>query len=92
MSQMKPLNIFFYFYHGRYGVLIRDSYPDVRLFHSLLCGDFPSRWLQLLQCPLLSLLGVPDQVEESPVTELMPFVNFLVHSYTCCSDRHTSPY
>jgi len=26
------------------------------------------------------------------VTELMPFMNFLVHSYTCCSDRHTSPY
>ena len=26
------------------------------------------------------------------VTELMPFVNFLVHSYTCCSDRHASPY
>ena len=26
------------------------------------------------------------------VTELMRFVNFLVHSYTCCSDRHVSPY
>jgi hypothetical protein len=26
------------------------------------------------------------------VTELMPFLNFLVHSYTCCSDRHTSPH
>ena len=26
------------------------------------------------------------------VTELMPFVNFLVHSYACCSDRHASPY
>ena len=26
------------------------------------------------------------------VTELMPFMNFLVHSYTCCSDRHESPY
>jgi hypothetical protein len=22
------------------------------------------------------------------VTELMPFMNFLFHSYTCCSDRH----
>ena len=22
----------------------------------------------------------------------MPFMNFLVHSYTCCSDRHASPY
>jgi hypothetical protein len=26
------------------------------------------------------------------VTELMPFMNFLVHSYTCCSDRHAPPY
>ena len=26
------------------------------------------------------------------VPELMPFMNFLVHSYTCCSDRHASPY
>ena len=26
------------------------------------------------------------------VTELMPIMNFLVHSYTCCSDRHASPY
>jgi hypothetical protein len=26
------------------------------------------------------------------VTELMPFRNFLLHSYTCCSDRHASPY
>ena len=33
VSQMKTLNIFFYFFcHGRYGVLIRDSYPDVRAF------------------------------------------------------------
>ena len=26
------------------------------------------------------------------VTELMPYLNFVVHSYTCCSDRHASPY
>jgi hypothetical protein len=26
------------------------------------------------------------------ITELMPFMNFSVHSYTCCSDRHASPY
>jgi len=71
--------------------LIHDSCPDVRLFHSLLSSDFPSRWLQLLQWPLVSLLGVPDQVEES-VTELMLFMIFLVYLYTCCSDRHASPY
>ena len=26
------------------------------------------------------------------VIDLMQFMNFLVHSYTCCSDRHASPY
>ena len=25
-------------------------------------------------------------------TELIPFMNSLVHSYTCCSDRHALPY
>ena len=52
-------------HHGRYAVLIHDSYPDVRPFHSLLRGDFPSRWLQLLQWPLVALFSVPDQVQES---------------------------
>ena len=52
-------------HHGRYGVLIHDSYPDVRLFHAMLRGHFPSRWLQLLQRPLVSLHGVPAAVEES---------------------------
>jgi hypothetical protein len=32
----------------------------------------------------------PGQGE--PFIELMPLMNFLVHSYTCCSDRHASPY
>ena len=26
------------------------------------------------------------------LTELMPFMNFPVYSYSCCSDRHASPY
>ena len=52
-------------HHGRYGVLIHDSYLDVRLLQSLLHGDFPSQWPQLLQWPLVSLLGVPDKVKES---------------------------
>ena len=74
-EHMKTLNIFYLViywtlygtakHHGQYGVLTHDSYPDVQLFHSLLCGIFPSQWLQLLQWSLTSLLGVPDQVEES---------------------------
>jgi len=41
------------------------SFFHVVSIHSLLRGDFPSSWLQLLECPLVSPLGVPDQVEES---------------------------
>ena len=64
---MKTLNIYKLTaeHHRRYGVLIHDSQPDVLLFHSLLRGDFPSRLLQLLQCPLVSVQGVPDRVVES---------------------------
>jgi hypothetical protein len=29
---------------------------------------------------------------DQSATELMPFMNFSVHLYTCCSDRHASPY
>ena len=64
---METLNIFYLLtaeHHGRYGVLIHGSYPDVGLFHLLLRSDFPSWCLQLLQWPLVSLLGVSDQVEE----------------------------
>jgi hypothetical protein len=35
------------------------------LIHCFMGGDFPSRWLQLQQWPLVPLLGVPVQVEES---------------------------
>ena len=75
--------------YGQCGVLIHDSYPDVWLCHALLHSDFSSRWLKLLEWPLVSLFGVPDLVEES-VTELTPLRNFLLHLYTCCSDRHAS--
>jgi len=72
---MKTLNIFYLAIYWTQKVhsdfillcilLIHDPYPDVPLFNSPLRGDFPSRSLQLLQCLLVSLLGVPDQVEES---------------------------
>ena len=94
VSQMKTLNIFhpvIYWTQEVHNYFIFLCSLRCVPFHPLLRVDFPSRWLQLLKLPLVSPLGVPDQVEES-VTELMPFMNFLVHSYTCCSDRHASPY
>jgi len=52
-------------HHGRYGVLIHVSYPDVRLLYALLRVDFPSRWLKLLQWLLVSLLSMPALAKES---------------------------
>jgi hypothetical protein len=102
VSQMKALNIFYLLIYWTQKVhndfiflcrlLIHDSYPDVQLFHSLLCGEFPSRWLQLLQWPLAVTTRCAWPSLGGSVTELMPFMNFLVHSYTCCSYRHVSPY
>ena len=68
VSQMKTLNIFYvviYWTQMVHNDFIFICILRCVLFHSLLRGDFPSRWLQLLQWPLVSLLGVPDQVEES---------------------------
>ena len=65
---MKTLNIFYlviYWTQKVHNDFIFLCSLNCVLFHSLLQSHFPSRWLQLLQCPLVSLLGVPDRVEES---------------------------
>jgi len=43
-----------------------------------------------MSCRVTTRCAWPGRGES--VTELMAFMNFLVHSYTCCSDRHASPY
>jgi len=50
-------------------------------FHtsSVLRRDFPSRRLQPLQCPLVSLLGVPDQVEDNRINAIHELPIPLVH-------------
>ena len=54
--------------------------------------DYPSFIPRESQHNLSSrwLCAWPGRAES--VTELVAFMNFLVHSYTCCSDRHASPY
>ena len=68
-SQMKTLNIFHLVIYRTQkvhnGFIFLCSHHYMLLFHSLLCSDFPSQWFQLLQCRLVSLMGMPDQVEES---------------------------
>ena len=91
VSQMKTSNIFYlviYWTQKVHNDFIFLCILHCALFHSLLCGDFPSLWLQLQQCPLwCHYLVCPTKSGR-----LMPFMNFLVHSYACCSDRHSSPY
>ena len=79
-------------HHGRYGVLIHDSYPDARLFHSLLRGDysFTMASTAAMDSGVTTRCAWPGR--GASVTELTPFMYFLLHSYTCCSDRHSSPY
>ena len=81
VSQMKTLNIFFLF-------LSRTIWCA----HIQMCGYFIRCYAAIfLHCPLVSTWCAWPGRGES-VTELMPFMNFLDHSYTCCSDRHASPY
>jgi hypothetical protein len=66
---------------------------------SVLFQDYPSFLLKEAQHNLSRRLSsswsgtqVPDQGRGESVTEVVPFMNFLVHSHTCCSDRHASSY
>jgi hypothetical protein len=52
-------------YHGRYGVLIHDLYADVRLFLSLIRGDFLHDGFSCSFGLWCHLLDVPDQDEQS---------------------------
>ena len=98
---MKTLNIFYLIiywtlygtaaHHGRYGLLIRDSSPDVPLFHSV-TQRFSFTMASTAAMPSGVTTGCAWPGRGESVTELLPFMNFLVHSYTCCSDRHASPY
>ena len=69
---------------------MHDSYPDVRIFRSLLRFSFTIASTASVPSGVTTRCAWPGRGES--VTELTPFMNFLVHSYTCCGDRHASPY
>ena len=50
------------------------------------CINFPRKKILFAESAATRAPGRGESV-----TELMPFMDFLVHSYTCCSDRHASP-
>jgi len=88
---MKTLNIFYlviFWTQNVHNYFIFLCSLHCVLFHSLLRDDFPST---AAMAPGVTICCAwPGRREY--VTEIMPFMNFLVHSYTCCSDRHSSPY
>jgi len=53
---------------------------------------FGSAWIPLEKNYLAESAATSAPGRGETVSELISFVNFLVHSYTCCSDRHVSPY
>ena len=63
-----------------------------QLFHPLLRTYFPSWWFYLLQWSLISLLGLPNKVEENfpQINVICKLPTPLIHP--CCSDRHASPH
>ena len=94
MSQMKKLNIFspYFIEHKRY--TMASFFYVVSTVHCA-AVSFNVTWrfsfhsgFHCCNGPGVST-GCTWPARGESVTELMPFMNFLVHSYTCCSDRHT---
>jgi hypothetical protein len=78
---------------------LQDADDSLGDLHTLHCSQCSPRACSAPRLPsfipkdsqhILSRCAWPGRGES--VTELVPFTNFLVHSYTCCNDRHASPY
>jgi len=101
VSQMKTLNIFYHAIYWTQKVLqnIMDDMVCWSMTKIQMCSYFIHCYVAIflhngfnccndLWCHYSC--AWPGQGES--VTELMPIMNFLVHLYTCSSDRHASPY
>jgi len=96
-SQMKTLNIFYHLIYWTQKVLqnIMDDMVCWSMTQIQMCSFFIHSYMAIflhngcndLWCHYSC--AWPGQGES--VIELMPIMNFLVHSYTCSSDRHASP-
>jgi len=97
---MKTLNIFYLVIYWKQKVY-NDFMDDMvcwSMIHTQMCGYFIHCYAAVFlhdgfDCCNASGVTIwcawPGRGES--VTELMPFTNFLVHAYTCCSNRHASP-
>ena len=93
-SQMKSLNIL-------YPIIdwTQKVHNDLIFLCSLHCVAISFTVTRRFSFTMASTAAMPSGVTTGcawpgweSVSELMPFMNFLFHSYTCCSDRHASPY
>jgi len=102
MSQVKTVNIFYLVIYWT-----QKLHNDFIFLCSLHCVPYLSRCaaisftvIRRFSFTMASTAAVASGVttqcawpgRRESVTELMPFMNLLVHSYACHSDRHASPY
>ena len=70
------------------------------MIHIRMCGYFVHCYAVRLTFTMASTAAMTSGITTrcawpgrwASVTEVTPFMDFLLHSYTCCSDRHASPY
>jgi hypothetical protein len=95
VSQVKTLNIFYLVIYWTQKV-----HNEFSFLCSLHCAAISFTVTRPFSLTMPSTAAVPTGVTTGcawtgrgeSVTELMAFMNCLVHRYTCCSDRHASPY
>jgi len=95
LIQVKTLNIFYLIIYWTQKV-----HNDFIFLHSLHCAATSFTVTRRFSFVMASAAAMASDVttrcawpaQGESVTELMPFMDFLVHSYTCCSDRHATPY
>ena len=87
----KPINIFYFLSRTTW---CADPWPISR--YAAISFTVTRRFFFTMASTAALVSGVTTRCawpgQGGSVTELTLFMNFLVHSYTCCSDRHASPY
>jgi len=94
VSQMKTLNVYLVIYWTQ---KVHNDFIFLCSLHCVAISFTVTRQFSFTMASTAAMSpGVTTRCawpgRGESVTELMPFMNFLVHLYTCCSDRHASPY
>jgi hypothetical protein len=92
---MKTLNIFYLIIYWTQKV--HNDFIFLCSLHCVAISFTVTRWFAFTMASTAAMpfgvtTGCTWPGRGQSVTELMPFMDFPVHSYTCCSDTHASPY